>query len=513
MYLGLSITALWALRMTAVAAVVFFVFAVLPVLVLRNRPHRTWFQRTLLSVNVSMVVVALTAASVLTWFEDQFSDIPRQEFGEGVLAETEDEGEPRNILLVGIDASEGIDESNPINIGRNPTSLLADTIMVLRVDPDTDEAHIISFPRDLWLPLDGRNGNGKINEALQSGGAEALVNTITSNFGIDIHHYVQVNFLGFQELVGILDGVPMFFPYSVRASSTGLDIQVDEGGECVTVGPDMALAFVRARTDYQELVDGEWELDATGDLGRNRRQQLFVQLALAQAVDKGARNPTTMSQFLELGQNHVRLDEDMTLGDLQDLGEQFSDIDPTRMVRHQLPVTGGTVGAASVVFLNEDEAAAELSAFRGLSDELVTTAAVRVNVRNGSGVTGQAVEVQDDLVAAGFTVPSALPADAYDYQQTIIRYTPGNQLLAAFLARFLPENPVIEEVESLGDANLELVTGLDFGGIVDEPRSEAAVATLTPRTTAPADTTTSTTGSTTTTTMGRIPEQPPDRPC
>jgi hypothetical protein len=209
----------------------------------------------------------------------------------------------------------------------------------------------------------------------------------------------------------------------------------------------------------------------------------------------------------------VVLDEGITLDDLQDLGEQFSDIDPARMIRHQLPVTGGSVGAASVVFLNEDEAAAELAAFRGLSDELVTTAAVRVNVRNGSGVTGQAIEVQQDLQAAGFTVPSALPADSYDYAETVIRYTPGNQLLAAFLARFLPENPVIEEVESLGDANLELVTGLDFGGIVDEPRSEAAVATLTPRTTAPDDTTTSTTGSTTTTTMGRIPEQPPDRPC
>jgi LCP family protein required for cell wall assembly len=516
--LGLSITALWTLRMLGVAVFVFFLFAVLPVLVLRRRPHRTWFQRSLLSLNVALVAVALIAASVLTWFDDQFGDIPRQEFAGDVLAEQAEPGEPQNFLLVGIDQSAGLDSDDPVNIGRNSDSVLSDTVMVLRVIPDEHEAHLISFPRDLWLPIAGTGRSGRINEALQAGGPQALIQTLGENYGIPIHHYVQVNFVGFQELVQIIGGVPMFFPSSVRDPTSGLEVLVDEGGECVTLGPEMALAFVRSRRNYQTLVDGVWELDPSADLGRIRRQQLFMQLAMAQAVDKGARNPTTLGQFIEVGQEHVVLDEDLPIGELLDLGTQFSDFDPRSLRTYQLPVSLGNVGEASVVFLEEDEAQEELNVFRGLG-LFITPASVRVNVRNGSGVANQGIEVVEGLQSTqpqGFTIASSLNADTFDYARTTIRYTEGNLRAAAFLARYLEEDPVLELVPDLGDATVELITGTDFAGIRTEARPESEVEDLLedePTTTTTTEPDSTTTAPTTTTTIGMIPEQPPDKQC
>src|SRR5262245_61878665 len=167
MVLALSITATWALRLAAIAAFVFLVVAVLPVLLFRKRPHRTWFQRSVLSLNVSLVVVALTSASVLTWFDDQFSQIPRQQFENDVLAEAEEPTDPQNFLLVGIDQAEGLDPDDPVNIGRGSgTSNLADTIMVLRVVPKTREAYLISFPRDLYVPIAGAGYSDRINTTL-----------------------------------------------------------------------------------------------------------------------------------------------------------------------------------------------------------------------------------------------------------------------------------------------------------------------------------------------------------
>jgi polyisoprenyl-teichoic acid--peptidoglycan teichoic acid transferase len=522
MVLALSITATWALRLLAVAAVVFLLVAVLPVLVLRHRPHRTWFQRSLLSVNVSLIVVALTSATVLTWFDDQFGEIPRQEFEGGVLAETKKASDPQNFLLVGIDQAEGLAEGDPALAGRGGLegSTLADTIMVLRVVPETREAHLISFPRDLWIPIAGTGRSDRINTALQVGGPETLIETLWADFQIPIHHYVQVNFLGFQELVRILGGVPMYFPRSVKDDFTGLHVDVPEGGACVTLEPSQALAFVRSRRGYHEYIDGQWVLDPSSDLGRMRRQQLFMRLALAQAVDKGVRNPTTLQQFIEVGQKHVVLDEEVPIGDLIDLGSRFSDFDPNSLHTYQLPVTGGTVGAASVLFLDEEDAQDELNPFRGVSNEIITPKAVRVNVRNGSGTAGQATEVANALGSVqplGFTVVSANDADSFDYDRTIIRYTPGNQVFAAFLARYLDSNPVLEEVSGLGDATVELVTGHDFTGIRTDARPESAVADLAPETTTTTThkgaTTTTTTAPETTTSIGLVPDQPPDEDC
>lgn len=523
MALALSITATWALRLAGVAAVVFLVVAVLPVLVLRHRPHRTWFQRSLLSLNVSLIAVALTSATVLTWFDDQFGEIPRQEFDRGVLAETEEATDPQNFLLVGIDQAEGLDPDDPVNIGRGDgTSNLADTIMVLRVVPETREAHLISFPRDLWIPIAGTGRSNRINTALQTPeGRQTLIETLWEDYQIPIHHYVEVNFLGFRELVRILGGVPMYFPHSVKDDFTGLRIDVPDGGSCVTLDPVQALAFVRSRRGYHEYIDGSWVLDPSSDLGRMRRQQLFMQLALAQAVDKGVRNPSTLQQFIDVGQDHVVLDEDVPVGDLIDLGSRFSDFDPNALHTYQLPVTGGSVGAASVLFLDEEAAQDELNPFRGVSNEILTPRAVRVNVRNGSGTPGEATAVANALGSVspiGFTVVSAFDADSFDYERTVIRYTPGNQVFAAFLARYLDEDPLLEEVTGLGDATVELVTGHDFTGIRTDARPEDAVADLAPESTTTTEpdedeTTTSTSAPETSTTIGLVPAQPPDEDC
>jgi polyisoprenyl-teichoic acid--peptidoglycan teichoic acid transferase len=525
--LGLSITATWMLYLAGCALVVFLVVAVLPPLLLRGRPHRTWFQRSLLALNVSLVLTALVAATGLTWFRDQFGELPRQEFAAGVLAEVGEQGEPRNILLVGIDSSDGLDSDDTVTIGRDPGSDLADTIMVLRIVPETEEAHLVSFNRDIWLPIAGTGGNNRINTALQAGGPEGLIQTLRQNFDIEIHHYVQVNFRGFQDLVRILGGVPMYFPEPVRSHDTGLWVNVPPGGACVTLDPEQSLAFVRVRSDYATYRDGRWRQDdPTGDLGRTRRQQLFVQLALAQAVDRGARNPSTLEQFLRVGQEHVVVDDEILIGELLDLGTQFSDFSADSLFSYQLPLRNGSVGGASVEFLIEEQAQPILDVFRGTAGSLVSPAAVRVSVRNGSGTSGEATLVSEALrsiTPQGFTVVSAADAASFDYERTVIRHTPGNEVLAAFLARFLDRNPVIEEAEGLGDAALELVTGHDFGGIRDEPRPEEAVAALLPATTTttsapgpasaeppgdgPAPTTTSTT------VVGVIPEQPPGIDC
>jgi hypothetical protein len=295
-------------------------------------------------------------------------------------------------------------------------------------------------------------------------------------------------------------------------------VNVPPEGECVTLDGDQALAFARSR-HYETLVDERWETDGSGDLGRISRQKEFIRLALDRAIDRGARNPTTLQQFIDVGKDHVVLDDTLTTGDLLDLGNQLSDFDPDALRTHDLPVQGGSVGAASVLFLDEDEAQDELNVFRGVSNLIPTTAAIRVSVRNGSGVSGQATEVADDLRTAGFTVASATDADSFGNTRTTIRHGPDDLVLAVFLARFLDADVQFEQVESVGAASVELVTGLDYRGVLDEPLplEVFAGALPAPSTEEPASSTRTDQldGPTTTssTVVGAVPDQPADARC
>jgi LCP family protein required for cell wall assembly len=324
-----------------------------------RRARRTWPQRLLLTFNTVLVVVCLASAGGLVWAYNQASDLPRIDLGTA-LSEPTSAGEPQNVLLVGIDSGAGLAEGDKVNYGRSAT-LNTDTIMILRVDPGTGQAAILSIPRDLYIPL-STGGSNRINAALAIGGPQALIETIKQNFNIPINHYAMVDFAGFRSLVEAVDGIPMFFETGARDEETGL-YQYELG--CVTLDPEQALAFARSR-HYEINVNGKWREDPTGDFGRISRQQLFIRRALERAVAKGARNPFVLRDLLEVAQKNVTLDDEYTIQDIVDLGTQFRDFDPASLDTYTVPGNSAMVGAMSVVKMNDASAQPVLDIFRGV---------------------------------------------------------------------------------------------------------------------------------------------------
>jgi LCP family protein required for cell wall assembly len=456
------------------------------------------------------IVACVSMAAGLAYFQYKFQQIPRVELEE-VLDEVAAPSEPQNYLLVGTDSAAGLDPDDPITNGRSDLGILSDTIMVLRVDPESEDAAILSFPRDLWIPIAG-GGEQRINTALSVGGPEALIQTIQDYFGIPINHYVQVDFLGFRDLVDAIDGVPIYFPNPVRDEKTGLNVTTTG---CVTLDSNQALAFARSRS-YEELVDGSWDVDGTGDLGRISRQQLFIRLAMQRAIAKGVRNPTTLNSLIDVGITKVTIDDALTPDDFFALGRKFRSFDPEQLQTYSPEVTDGNVGGASVLFLAETDANQQmLDVFRGLGGpaEEGSTATVRVQVQNGSGTSGQAGAVAEAMGVAGFNVTGQGDAERFDFAQTTIRYQPGQEAAADLVRRSLEGPAVFEEVPLIDGADVILITGQDFTGVRAEP---APPDDQSPTTTAPVAETPAAPDPATpsTTVVGAVPaEAPPEVPC
>ena len=66
--------------------------------------------------------------------------------------------------------------------------------MVMRIDPAQTQVDVVSFPRDLYLPL--ANGTTQRINAAYGEGRQVLIDTIQQNFGITINHYVEVGLHG-----------------------------------------------------------------------------------------------------------------------------------------------------------------------------------------------------------------------------------------------------------------------------------------------------------------------------
>jgi LCP family protein required for cell wall assembly len=258
-------------------------------------------------------------------------------------------------LIVGSDSR---DPQALIDAGLDPAGFAegggdrSDTMMVLRfVD---GESRMLSIPRDLYVPISGTGGSQKINAAY-NGGPQRLVATVQDALGIPIHHYMEVDFVAFAQLVDALGGITIEFPHPAFDRNSGLD--VGQSGP-VELNGAQALAFVRSR-QYTEVIDGQEVKDPTGDLGRVQRQQQFLKAVFSKMGD--TRNPITLARAAGSTTGGLAIDDDLGLTDAIRLGWRLRSLDPIPV---ELPVELGRNEAGSVLFLVQPDAEAALDQFR-----------------------------------------------------------------------------------------------------------------------------------------------------
>jgi LCP family protein required for cell wall assembly len=157
---------------------------------------------------------------------------------------------------------------------------LADSIMILSIDPSTDTTTMIPIPRDLWIEgLPEIPDNAKINEAFANGyvrsgvyeAGRAATSVLSRITGLPIEHWMALDFTGFKAMVDSVGGVtvdnPVAFGYTWAESKY---FAGNWDGGSFNAGPvflDGTLALDYARTRYTS-VPAE-----SSDFARSVRQQ------------------------------------------------------------------------------------------------------------------------------------------------------------------------------------------------------------------------------------------------
>jgi len=402
--------------------------------------------------------------------------------------------QPATALIIGYDTRKGSDAA----LGQQSRS---DTIMLVRGDPTNKTLSILSFPRDLQVPIycngsDIPRTHDRINAAWSTCGEQGTLDTVAHLTNIPINYVITVDFHGFKLIVNKLHGVY---------------VDVDHR-YLNTVGGPGGYAKIDLQPGYQKL-DGQEALDfvrfrhTDSDLYRLARQQLFLdalkdRLASSFSLTEIPGLIGAVKGSVEVAQAGGGAPSFSVIQSYVGLGYHLP---PGHLFRVQIPnllecglfnaevcTSPQDVESAAQTFLHPDVTLAKRTDCQVISCKHKVHVAKQVQpgdvstlVLNGTTQLALARDTSYKLAVAGFhtvQLPPTLPANAprQDYYDTFVYYDPVQptaKSAANTLQQALGSNTKVAPLppdiagyaQQAGNPLTVAVIGTAFGGTVENP--------------------------------------------
>lgn len=227
-----------------------------------------------------------------------------------------------NIALFGLDRRSKEEKSR------------ADSIMVANINFETKTINLVSILRDTLVDIKG-HGKDKLNHSYAYGGPELSMETINSNFDLDINKYVSVDFFSLAKVIDIIGGVDIDLKdYETNQINQNLneingieklpkETDYIQGSGLKNLNGRQAVAYCRIRKE------------GNGDYERTQRQRNVLKAILLkyEKLDSGKRFEVGMEMMSQVNTN-------IPINDIKDLQNKIlSDKDFT-INQHMIPFEG-----------------------------------------------------------------------------------------------------------------------------------------------------------------------------
>jgi len=347
-----------------------------------------------------------------------------------------------------------------------------DTMFVLTVDPKTKTAGILGIPRDWWVEIpDGDGGyyEERINASYvlgdfydyKGGGKQLVIDTVEHNLGINIDHYIFIDFEGFKEIIDALGGIDvdvpdyLYDPYYSDTELPGDYFPLDFEPGLQHMDGRLALGYARSR-------------NTSNDFDRIQRQQRVTFAVMDKALSINA-----LDNALDLWNKYKHtVDTDINDAQMPGLAILAAKIPPERIIALSLgPAMSPWTTSEGAAVLLSSEAAIQRIVQSLFTDQKLLEEKATVEIQNGTYVDGLAASTLQFLANLGFPKASLLtsvPPDGSIYDETVIIDYSGKQYTAQKIAAWLelpPESVRVATAADSGyrttDANIVILLGAD----------------------------------------------------
>ena len=244
----------------------------------KPRKKVNWFKRIF---KLAFWALLLTLAGMVFMFFKGYNSVGSKAEAEVFNGQSTQDGV--NILVLGTDA-------RPEN---SQDAIRTDSIMVVNINNSDKKIKMVSFMRDTLINIQGYDY--KLNAAYTLGyqngqqGAENLRQVLQENFGIEIQHYVMIDFSTFATAIDTIfpSGVEIDAQFSTINGEVVTSVDVpDDLGFASGGSPYQTIQVGPQRMDGKTLLNyARYRSDDEGDYGRTRRQQEVMSAILTQVKD------------------------------------------------------------------------------------------------------------------------------------------------------------------------------------------------------------------------------------
>ena len=303
---------------------------------------------------------------------------------------------------------------------------LTDTIMLASYDPKTQEAAILSIPRDTFIGDNKAYATSwdKINAVYQTG-VENTLEDVRNLTGVNVQYYLKVDTEALKILVDEIGGVYFDVPIDMHYTDRRQNLYIDLKAGYQLLDGDKAEQIVRFRhnsdgSTYPYEYGGE-------DLGRMKTQRAFLTALLEQTIENMDIN--TIFGFLDIAEKHV--ETNLNFDAVKDYVPYIIDFNIDDLKTATLPGIAEESNGVWIYSPYEDEVEETVNElFYGIDsdeEETVETSAntvdgentieddkdsnenevseeIKIEVLNGSGSSSKLSEVVAKLEAEGFTI-------------------------------------------------------------------------------------------------------------
>ncbi len=378
----------------------------------------------------------------------------------------------------------GLDYDYDSNDEETSKDSRTDKIEIFALDFPSKVIKSIAVPRDMDALVDGHED--KINDAYHYGGpknSDAVVGGFLgmpkNERGTYFDRYITLRIDASKEMIDAIGGLDVPVTETINYDDNWGHLHIHFKPGIIHMNGDQAVSYARFRHD------------ACSDPCRIKRQQQIERLTIEKLKNDKFNDLAHIAQLIDVARRNI--DTNMTSDEMKALAWHFRDVNMADIHSTQVPfTTDKELNCCGDVLIADTDGMAKIVAdFTGPyfgatpppdagAIASVKPSAVRVDVRNGSGVAGLGAKLAAQLRKDGYVINSVGNADSFDYDTTQIRATSrtplaGERVRSDIHLALVTVTPVPQPTSSAAStlADVTVIVGRDFASTASPAVSAA----------------------------------------
>lgn len=347
---------------------------------------------------------------------------------------------------------------------------LADTIMVCSYDPKTQDASILSIPRDTYVGTNKKKATAskKINAVYQNGNnIQGMMEDINTLTGLSIKNYVIVDTSALRELVDAIGGVDFEVPIDMKYDDYSQDLHIDLKAGFQHLNGQQAEWLVRFR--HSNNGDTYSEEYGDNDIGRMRTQREFITATLKQTL-----KPENLLKIKEISQimfNNIKTN--VNYDEVKSYIPYSVNFNAENLKTGTLPGTPELANKIWIYTVNKTQAKEVVQELFGIKEEEPTqentntiatgtakTQEIRVEIQNATGSTTKLNKAIKLLEEKGYKVAKTGNTTSTSKTSIINRTNQSTEKMKTI--KKLLNVGIISEKSNNSNVDITIILGKDY---------------------------------------------------